>query len=170
MRSILPTDPISSASFRDVVSQEKDKAYHQNTFKVSLDGTKKRLLYLHATSKVERDQWIETLGAAIMAIEFRKNLEKAQKTDMLAAMRCQGELETFLENNVVVYAGFLEKLSIKSQRNWKVRWFELTVKGELKYSADDTSKKVCILCECVRVCEGINVFLFVSRRRRTRCN
>jgi len=113
------------------------------TFRVSVDGSTSgsNVLWVHATSKFERDHWVETLGAAIHRLGMRRDLEQAQKTDMMSALGCQMALEEFLKSNVTTYSGFLEKLSMKSHRNWKKRYFELNDQGQLLYFDNEKSKK-----------------------------
>ena len=120
----------------------RDRAKHPFTFRVSLDGSLvgPNVLWVHATSQVERDHWVETLGAAVHALELKRRLEAAQKVDMMAALRAKSALDAFVASHRVTYEGFLEKLSLKSNRNWKRRFFELTEEGELRYSESDRSK------------------------------
>ena len=121
---------------------EIDKTTHENTFKVLITGlTSSDKLIVHATSQFERDHWVHTINANIYMLNLKHDLEQAQKRDMMSALQAQIKLEQFLSDNTVTYSGFLEKLSMKSQRNWKKRWFELTEKGELRYFENENSKK-----------------------------
>ncbi|KAH9257329.1 hypothetical protein BASA81_004486 [Batrachochytrium salamandrivorans] len=121
-------------------AMELDRVDSECTFKAKFEDG--QVICMHASSVLERDAWVNTLCNLVQFLELHRLLQVAQKIDMQSAMQCQLDIEHFsLQNHSLEYAGFLEKLSIKSQRNWKKRWFELSPKGEFKYSSDDKSKK-----------------------------
>ncbi|KAH9245916.1 hypothetical protein BASA81_016556 [Batrachochytrium salamandrivorans] len=125
-------------------SAEVDKMEDDCTFKILLGGLQsapESTLIVHSTSLFERDHWVSTLNANIHAQMLKNDLVNAQKVDMMSALQAQVNLETFMNDNETAYSGFLEKLSMKSQRNWKKRWFTLNDRGELNYYDSDVAKK-----------------------------
>lgn len=119
-----------------------DRMTHDWTFRVLVNGSDKgEVLIVHATSQFEKEHWVATIGANVYMLSLKYELEQAQKRDMMSALQAQLNLEAFLSDNKVTYSGFLEKVSMKSQRNWKKRWFDLTDKGELRYFENENSKK-----------------------------
>jgi hypothetical protein len=122
---------------------EIDRMTHENTFRMSVDGaaTGSNVLWVHATSQIERNMWVEILSSAIQRLSMKRDLEDAQRSDMLRSLECQMALEEFLKTNATTYAGFLEKLSMKSHRNWKKRYFELNDQGQVLYYDNEKSKK-----------------------------
>jgi len=124
-----------------LLPKEIDKMTHDWTFRVMIDNKPANVLVVHATSQFERDHWVATLSANVHLLGLQRTLEVAQKQDMMSALQAQLNLDAFKGDNKVTYSGFLEKLSMKSQRNWKKRWFQLTEKGELMYFDNENSKK-----------------------------
>jgi len=122
---------------------EIDRMTSDFTLRISMDGSTSgpNVLWVHATSQFEREHWVDTLSAAVHRLGMQRDLEQAQKTDMMSALACQMALEDFLRANTTTYAGFLEKLSMKSHRNWKKRYFELNDKGQLMYFDNENAKK-----------------------------
>lgn len=116
----------------------KDRKMHENSFQ--LDNGTGTTIILHASSVFERNKWVICLANAVYAVKLKYDLEQAQKSDMKAAIQCQLALEAYLHEHETTYQGYLEKLSVKSQRNWKKRFFELK-DGQLIYFSDESSKR-----------------------------
>ena len=118
-----------------------DKTTHEFSFRVETGDASRTVLVMHASSLIEKDKWVQCLANAIYVRRLQHDLEVAQRVDMMSALEAQVAKESYETGHESTYAGYLEKLSIKSQRNWKKRYFELDKNGKLSYFANESSKK-----------------------------
>uniref|UniRef100_A0A7S2WQS7 Uncharacterized protein n=1 Tax=Mucochytrium quahogii TaxID=96639 RepID=A0A7S2WQS7_9STRA len=117
---------------------DKEKLTHDLTFKV--DDCTDQVMTCHCTSASERDQWTSTIANVIHKKSLELKLKEAQRVDMMSALQAQAALENFMKVAEFEYAGFMEKLAVKSKRNWKKRYFVLK-DDKFTYYADSKMKK-----------------------------